>query len=38
MFIFEENYYQYDIVYLESAIRLLEAGSRDGALRCTYGI
>lgn len=29
MFIFEENYYQYDIVYLESAIRLLEAGSRD---------
>lgn len=31
MFIFEENYYQYDIVYLKSAIRLLEAGSRDGA-------
>lgn len=29
MFIFEENYYQYDIVYLKSAIRLLEAGSRD---------
>lgn len=31
MFIFEENYYQYDIVYLKSAIRLLEDGSRDGA-------
>lgn len=31
MFIFEENYFQYDIVYLKSAIRLLEAGSREGA-------
>lgn len=31
MFIFEENYFQYDIVYLKSAIRLLEAGSQAGA-------
>ena len=45
MFIFEENYYQYDIVYLKSAIRLLEAGSQDGAfemylrsLICNYVI
>lgn len=36
MFIFEENYYQYDIVYLKSAIRLLEAGSQMVRLRCTY--
>lgn len=45
MFIFEENYYQYDIVHLKSAIRLLEAGSQDGAfemylrsLICNYVI
>lgn len=31
MFIFEENWFQYDITYLKSAIRLLEAGSQEGA-------